>query len=115
MRLFQRKPPSSAAASDADTRVTVKAGYSPDTIIAQVGKPLRITFRREEASPCSERVVFPDFGVTADLPQNQDVAVDLLPQRAGEYGFECGMGMLRGRLVVTPAAQKPADDTLEVA
>jgi plastocyanin domain-containing protein len=103
MRLFQRKLSQSASASGADASVRVEGGYQPDTIIAPAGMPLRITFRREEASPCSDRVVFPDFDVTADLPQGQDVTVELLPERAGEYGFECGMGMLRGRLVVTPA------------
>ena len=110
MRLFTRKLQSSGSANGADTRVRVKGGYHPDKIVTQAGRPLRITFHREEASRCSERVVFPDFDVTADLPQHEDVTVELLPERAGEYGFTCGMGMLHGRLVVTPAVQEPAEE-----
>lgn len=114
--LFQHDLRPSASASSADVWVQVRGGYSPDTVFAQAGKPLRIGFRREEASRCSERVVFPGFDVAADLPQGQDVTVELVPERAGEYGFECGMGMLRGRLVVTPPAQESAGETrLEAA
>lgn len=84
-----------------EVRVRVNGGYEPDTISAEAGLPLRIVFRREETAACSERVVFPDFGKSATLPRNRDVAVELLPEEAGEYEFTCGMGMLRGRLTVS--------------
>ena len=94
---------SEPTAATADASVRVAGGYQPDTILAQAGTPLRITFRREETSPCSERVVFPDLGVDALLPANEDVVVDVLPEQPGEYSFSCGMGMLQGRLIVTGA------------
>jgi plastocyanin domain-containing protein len=28
------------------------------------------------------------------------VAVELMPKEAGEFGFTCPMGMIRGRLIV---------------
>ena len=87
-----------------EVRVRVRGGYVPDTIHAEAGVPLRIVFRREESSPCSEQVVFPDFGRSATLPQGEQVAVDLLPEAPGEYEFTCGMGMLRGRLIVEEEA-----------
>ncbi len=80
--------------------VLVKGGYTPDTIVATAGKPLRLVFRREEASPCSEMVVFDGFGKSAHLPQGQSVAVELMPDTPGEYPFSCQMGMLRGTLVI---------------
>ena len=92
-----------------DTAVRVAAGYHPDTVHAEAGRPVQITFKREEASRCSERVVFPDFGVTAQLPQHEDVTVELLPTAPGEYGFECGMGMLHGTLIVEPARESPRE------
>ena len=37
------------------------------------------------------------------LPPFEDVALELVPERAGEYEFTCQLGMLRGRLVVDDA------------
>ena len=82
------------------TRIRVRGGYQPDTVFARVGEPLRLTFRREETAPCSERVVFPDFGKSAMLPPYRDVTIELRPEQAGAYEFTCQMGMLHGRLIV---------------
>jgi plastocyanin domain-containing protein len=86
-----------------EARIRIEGGYQPDTIFASAGRPLRLTFYREETASCSERVVFPAFGLSATLPPFQEVTLELLPEQAGEYEFTCGMGMLRGRLVVGPA------------
>jgi len=80
--------------------VRVRGGYRPDTIYARVGEPLRLTFRREETAPCSERVVFPDLGKSAMLPAYQDVTIELTPERAGVHEFTCELGVLHGRLIV---------------
>jgi len=85
--------------------VLVKGGYTPDTIVAVAGKPLRLIFQREESSPCSEMVIFDSFGKSAALPEGKPTAVELMPQEAGEYAFSCQMGMLRGRLIVEEAAR----------
>lgn len=86
--------------SDRDLHVRVRGGYAPDVLVARAGEPVRIAFRREESSPCSEEVVFPAFAVRADLPQGKEVTVELPPAEPGEYEFTCGMEMLRGRLVI---------------
>lgn len=57
-------------------------------------------FDRREASDCSARVVFPDFGVSKALPAFATTAAELTPQHPGEFGFACGMNMLQGRLLV---------------
>ncbi len=81
-------------------RVRVKGGYQPSVLHGRVGEPIRIVFSREETASCSEHVVFPAFGKSAMLPPFEDVAIELVPERAGEYEFTCQLGMLRGRLVV---------------
>ena len=83
-----------------EAMVLVKGGYTPDVIVVQHGKPVRLNFRREESAACSEMVIFGDFGKSAHLPEGQIVPVELMPERPGEYPFSCQMGMLRGRLVV---------------
>lgn len=83
-----------------EAMVLVKGGYTPDVIVVQHGRPVRLNFRREESAACSEMVVLGDFGKSAHLPQGETVPVEFLPERPGEYGFACQMGMIRGRLVV---------------
>lgn len=92
-------------ATAGEIRVRVRGGYDPDTIHAEAGVPLRVVFRREESSACSEQVVFPALGKSAMLPRGEDVAVDLVPEEPGEYEFTCAMGLLHGRLVVAPSGQ----------
>ena len=99
-------------------RVRVRGGYEPSVLHARAGEPLRIVFLREETAPCTERVVFPAFGKSAMLPPFEDVALELDPERAGEYEFTCQLGMLRGRLVVHNGAGSrvpPPADTLLLA
>jgi plastocyanin domain-containing protein len=83
-----------------EIQVLVKGGYNPDVIVARPDVPLRIHFRREETSPCSEEVVFPDFGVHRHLPAFETTVIELPPAREGTYRFACGMDMMRGTLKV---------------
>lgn len=83
-----------------EATVLVKGGYTPGTIRVERGTPVRLLFRREETSPCSEQVVFDAFGKNARLPEGQLVPVEFMPKEPGEYVFTCGMGMLRGTVVV---------------
>jgi plastocyanin domain-containing protein len=83
-----------------EAMVLVKGGYTPDVIVVEHGRPVRLNFRREESAACSEMVLFGDFDKSAKLPEGETVAVELLPEKPGEYEFACQMGMLRGKLVV---------------
>ena len=80
--------------------IIVKGGYTPDTIVVQRGRPVRLIFRREESALCSERVVLPAFDKSAVLPEGEEVPVEFIATEPGEYPFTCHMGMLRGRIVV---------------
>lgn len=79
--------------------VTVKGGYQPASIIVKAGEPVRLNFTRREASTCGEEVVLFDFGKRAHLPENETVAVEVTPEKPGEYEFTCGMNMYRGKLI----------------
>jgi len=83
-----------------ETLITVKGGYTPDIIVVKAGKPVRLNFHRTETAACSEQVIFPDFQKQATLTPFQTVAVELTPEKPGEYDFQCAMGMLRGKLIV---------------
>lgn len=83
-----------------EAMVLVKGGYTPDVIVVQRGKPVRLNFVRSESASCSEMVLFPDFNKSAKLPEGETVPVEFMPDRAGEFEFQCQMGMLRGKLIV---------------
>ena len=87
------------AAGHQEVTVVVRGGYSPSTIRAAAGQPVRLVFDRRESSSCSEEVVFPDFGVKRFLPENQRTIVEITPPAPGTYEFTCGMGMLHGRVI----------------
>src|SRR5262249_22494542 len=80
--------------------ILVKGGYTPDVIVVEHGKPVRLSFRRDESASCSEMVLLPAFGKSAKLPEGQVVPLEFVPDKPGEYEFACQMGMLRGKLVV---------------
>ena len=83
-----------------EAMILVKGGYTPDVVLVQHGKPVRLNFRREETASCSDTVLIPDFNKSAKLPTGQNIPVEFLPETPGEYEFACPMGMFRGKLVV---------------
>ncbi len=98
-RVFRARTPEGGPR---EVQVRVLGGYVPNTIYAEMDRPIRIVFRRKESSACSEQVVIPAFGKSATLPEGEPVAIDLLPTAPGTYEFTCAMGMLHGRIVVSP-------------
>jgi len=104
---LSRRPDEAAAETTGgiqEVHVTVKGGYSPDRILARPGVPIRLHFDRQEESPCSEEIVFPDFGVRRSLPAFATTTIDLPAKPSGSYSFACGMDMLHGTLVVGEGA-----------
>jgi Cu+-exporting ATPase len=98
------------AGATQSVRVTVRGGYTPNRILVRVGVPLELVFDRQESGDCTSRVVFPDFGVSADLPAFAETTVHLVPEVVGEFGFVCGMNMVHGVLVVEGEIAAASDD-----
>ena len=99
----KRRPSVASAAGDSpEVTVVVEGGYSPDLIRARVGRPLRLIFDRRDASPGTDEIVFPDFGIRRALAANARTVVEIRPERVGEFTFSCGMNMLHGRIQVSP-------------
>jgi len=75
-------------------------GFDPALIAAKAGQPLKLAFFRPNAANCAREVVFPGLGIRKELPPGQTVVVDITPPKRGRLGFECGMKMLKGQLIV---------------
>ncbi len=97
---YPRRHHTRTAPSPQVRQIRISGSYHPSEVHVSAGQPTRLIFRREETAPCSERVVFPDFGISLTLPAYEDVAVDLPASEPGEHEFMCEMEMLRGRLVI---------------
>lgn len=80
--------------------VLIKGVYAPNVIEAELGKPLRINFNRDEEVGCSEYVIFPDFKIRKRLPAHEVTPVEFTPNKTGEFEFSCSMGMYQGKLIV---------------
>ncbi|MGC1310433.1 MAG: cupredoxin domain-containing protein [Phormidesmis sp.] len=85
--------------------ITVDGGYSPDQIVVQAGQPVQLNFLRKDPSSCLEQIILPDFNKAVDLPLNQTATVEIVPEKAGDYTFHCGMNMFRGTMTVKDSPQ----------
>lgn len=101
--------PASAAAQEARTvEITVTdRGYEPSRIELREGEPVRLVFHQEAKSSCAHSVKSDELGLeTTELPEGETTVVELTPEESGEFTFACGMGMLKGTLVVkAPSAR----------
>jgi len=84
-------------------KVTValtEKGYQPGSLKLRRGIPAQVTFLRKVSATCGTQVVIPEYDIKRDLPLNESVSVAFTPSKSGTFTFSCGMGMLRGSLVV---------------
>lgn len=90
----------SAAGAVQRAAIEVNNGYSPAAIRVRAGQPVRLEFHRIDGSSCTEEVVIPDFGIRSFLPTGRTTPVEFTPTRPGSHEFTCGMGMVRGKIIV---------------
>lgn len=94
----------SATAEVADNNqsvdIEVNGGYSPEVITLKKGVPATINFTRKDASSCLDRVVFSDFGINKELPQNEKQSIKIDTDKSGEFQWACGMDMFHGKLII---------------
>ena len=96
---FLMKNEKEVAVSDS-VDIIVNGGYSPEVISIPKGKTTKLNFTRTDPTDCLEEVVLGDFKIRKFLPLNQKVTVEITPQKAGNYGYECGMNMFHGKIIV---------------
>lgn len=80
--------------------VRVKDGFSPSLMRVKAGKPVKLMFRREENSPCSDELIIENLGIRRTLESFATTIVEFTPKESGEIPFSCGMKMLHGKIIV---------------
>ena len=87
-------------AKNNEAGILVKGKYTPSVIHVKVGEPVILHFYRDEDADCTNEVVFEDLGIRRRLPARETTTIVFTPTDTGEVGFSCGMGMVRGKLIV---------------
>ena len=77
-----------------------EAGFVPSSIRVRRGVPIVLLITRKTEKTCATQATFPSTGKTYDLPLNKAVRIDLPAQKPGTISFACGMGMLKGTVLV---------------
>lgn len=95
--------PSTAAQSTAAQNIltinVVSAGYQPNTLQAQAGRPLQLKLVTNKTYSCARAFVIPALNIQKILPETGTVLIDIPPQRAGSVlYFSCSMGMYGGQI-----------------
>ena len=86
--------------SRGEVDITVSGGYSPEAVSIPLGKLTKINFLRTDPTDCLSEVVLPDFKIKKELPLNKKITIEITPQKAGEFGYACGMNMYHGKIIV---------------
>jgi membrane fusion protein, heavy metal efflux system len=93
--------PRHAGESPQAVTITVsKEGFTPATVTLRAGAPARLTFIRRSEQTCATEIVVPTLKITRPLPLDTPIDIDVTPEKAGTIDFVCGMGMLKGAIVV---------------
>ncbi len=102
-------PPKASAAPDASAPQPVNGvfkivvdgwGFTPSDIKVKVGEPVSLEFTRITDETCVTKVVFPELKITKALPLNTPITVTVPSDAVHSYGFQCGMAMDTGTVVI---------------
>lgn len=71
-------------------RITLEGGFSPDLVIVEVGRRVRLEILRGEVDLESEHLAFDNLKVAKTLTEFTYVPVEFIPSDPGDYRFYCG-------------------------
>ncbi len=80
--------------------VVSENGFTPQEISYKQGQPLKLAFYRADDKNCGSEIVFKDLNIKKKLPVGKVVLVDVPTDKAREVSFACGMGIMKGKIVV---------------
>lgn len=86
-----------------NVKIDIRGGYVPNSLTVKPDIPVKLTVNRPGSDFCSERFVFPKFGIDQALKPNGTTVIEFTPTDTGQFTFTCGMGMYQGSLTVTAA------------
>jgi plastocyanin domain-containing protein len=98
-------PAPPAAPSTAPVAITVDAdGFKPSSVTFKKGTPGTLIFTRTVDDTCATEVVFPQLDIKKELPKNTPVTIVVPTDKEQKLTFQCGMGMYKSSVVVSPGS-----------
>ncbi|HLC38677.1 MAG TPA: sulfite exporter TauE/SafE family protein [Patescibacteria group bacterium] len=88
--------------------VQKSSGYAPDHFTIQRGISTQWIINSEDASSCASAITAPDLDIKKILKLGENI-IEFTPQKTGEVGFSCLMGMYRGYFSIIE--KKDSQDT----
>jgi plastocyanin domain-containing protein len=77
------------------------SGFNPAKVTIKKGEHVMLEFIRLTDETCATSVTLTELNVTKDLPLNTPVQIHVPTDTARTLTFSCGMGMLKGTLVIS--------------
>ena len=68
--------------------------YIPNRFTVKEGIPVEWRIDASEAAGCGRILIAPGLGIRRILSNNSTTTISFIPPHAGEFGFNCGMGMM---------------------
>jgi uncharacterized protein len=87
------------------------SGYSPDSFIVKKGVPVKWNVNVKELTGCNQELVLNKYDIDKNLKLGLNV-IEFTPDKEGTITFTCGMGMLRGRFIVTESGTASQDPVI---
>jgi sulfite exporter TauE/SafE len=92
-------PVETTASQQAETKQIVVMriegfSYIPSQFTVREGVPVEWRIDASEAAGCGRILIAPGLGVRKLLSNNSTTMISFIPPYAGEFGFNCGMGMM---------------------
>ena len=95
----------SSPADPAETqRITMKVvglGYQPNLFTVQQGVPVEWWIDASEAAACGRMLIVPGLRIQKLLSDISSTRIAFTPLEAGEFAFNCGMGMMTPNSKIT--------------
>jgi sulfite exporter TauE/SafE len=81
--------------------------YLPNRFTVMQGVPVEWRIDASEAAACGRILLAPGLGIRKLLSDRSTTMITFVPQQAGEFGFNCGMGMMTpgSKFTVVPNAR----------
>jgi sulfite exporter TauE/SafE len=102
--------PSLVAATEGKQVVVMRIegfDYVPNRFTVKQGVPVEWRIDASEAAACGRFLLAPGLGIRQLLSDRSTTMISFVPKQAGEFGFNCGMGMMTpgSKFTVVPNAR----------
>lgn len=99
---FNVAPTTAATAPDNAQKITLSLplDYRAQAATVQAGKPVALTFKLTKDAGCGNTISLPAANWSKTLKIGESATVVYTPTKSGALNFQCGMGHMKGTLLV---------------